>query len=121
MVSLNGEFVWNKTYGNPTGGNLIFSGLEGGNPKLIYDECWSITHFRQGLVVACGTGIEECEELGVSLRIVCEDDPRTIYVMIVVTDALDNGMGLVWVKCCWLREKRGRRETQKFEFANSKI
>ena len=55
MASLNGKFVWNKTYVNPTGGNSIFFGLEGGNQNLIYEECWNITRFRSGLVVACRT------------------------------------------------------------------
>ena len=94
MISLNGKFVWNKTYGNPTDGNSIFSGLEGGDPKLIYDECWSITRFRSGLVVACGTGIEECEELGVSLRAVCEDDPRTTWRSYLIH--IDLSGNLIW-------------------------
>ena len=78
-VSLGGEFIWNKTYGNPTGGETIFAKLDSGNPKLIYDECWGITEFKAGLVVACGTGIEHCEDLSQSLRSVCKADPRTTW------------------------------------------
>ena len=46
---------------------------------MIYDECWGITEFRKGLVAACGTGIEDCEELEQNLRVICEDDPRTTW------------------------------------------
>lgn len=94
MVFLNDKFLWNKTYGNTTGGNLIFSGLEGGNPKLIFDECWSITRFRSGLVAACATGIEEIEELVVSLRAVCEDDPRTTWRSYLIH--IDLSGNLIW-------------------------
>ncbi len=94
MISHSGRFVWNKTFGNPTGGDLIFSGLDSGNRKLIYDECWGITQFRNGLVLACGTGIEECAELSDNLLLVCEDDPRTTWRSYLVhTDFSGN---LVW-------------------------
>ena len=33
-ISLNGEFLWNKSFGNPKGGDLIFSGLDEGDPRL---------------------------------------------------------------------------------------
>ena len=78
-ISLNGEFLWNKSFGNPRGGDLIFSGLGEGNPRLIYDECWGITEFKNGLVLACGTGIEHCEDLDQDLMSVCENDPRTTW------------------------------------------
>ena len=94
MISHSGRFVWNKTFGNPTGGDLIFSGLDSGNRKLIYDECWGITQFRNGLVLACGTGIEECVDLSDNLLLVCEDDPRTTWRSYLVhTDFSGN---LVW-------------------------
>ena len=78
-ISLNGEFLWNKSFGNPKGGDLIFSGLDEGDPRLIYDECWGITEFKNGLVLACGTGIEHCEDLDQDLTSVCENDPRTTW------------------------------------------
>ena len=78
-LSLDGEFLWNKSFGNPKGGDLIFSGLDEGDPRLIYDECWGITEFKNGLVLACGTGIEHCEDLGDDLMSVCENDPRNIW------------------------------------------
>ena len=94
MISYSGRFIWNKTFGNPTGGDLIFSGLDSGNRKLIYDECWGITQFRNGLVLACGTGIEECVEFSDNLRLICEDDPRTTWRSYLVhTDFSGN---LVW-------------------------
>ena len=78
-ISLNGDFLWNKSFGNPKGGELIFSGLDEGNPRLIYDECWGITEFKNGLVLACGTGIENCEDIDQDLAPVCENDPRTTW------------------------------------------
>ena len=57
----------------------MFSGLGEGNPRLIYDECWGITEFKNGLVLACGTGIEHCEDLDQDLMSVCENDPRTTW------------------------------------------
>lgn len=78
-VSLEGKLLWIKRYGNPSGGKLIFSDLNSGNPTMIYDECWGITEFRKGLVAACGTGIEDCEELEQNLRAICQDDPRNIW------------------------------------------
>ena len=78
-ISLNGEFLWNKSFGNPKGGDLIFSGLDEGDPRLIYDECWGITEFKNGLVLACGTGIEHCEDLDQDLTSTCENDPRTTW------------------------------------------
>ena len=94
MISHSGKFVWNKTFGNPTGGDLIFSGLDSGNRKLIYDECWGITQFRNGLVLACGTGIEECVELSDNLLLTCEDDPRTTWRSYLVH--VDFSGNLVW-------------------------
>ena len=93
-ISLSGEFVWNKTYGNPTGGDTIFSKLDGGDPNLIYDECWSITQFKIGLVLACGTGIEHCEGLSTGLRSVCENDPRTTWRSYLIH--VDFSGNLIW-------------------------
>ena len=33
----------------------------GGDKNLIYNECWGVSPGSNGFVVACGTGIEECE------------------------------------------------------------
>jgi len=93
-ISLDGEFIWNKTYGNPDGGEGIFTGLDGGNPKLVYDECWGITQFKNGLVLACGTGIEHCEDLSINLRQICEGDPRTTWRSYLIK--IDFNGNLVW-------------------------
>ena len=94
MISQNGRLVWNATFGNPSSGESIFSGLDSGDRQLIYDECWGITQFENGLVLACGTGIEECSEIADSLRSICEDDPRTTWRSYLVhVDFLGN---LVW-------------------------
>lgn len=94
MISQDGRFAWNKTFGNPSGGELKFYGLDSGDQRLIYDECWGITQFGNGLVLACGTGIEECSELSDSLRVVCEDDPRTTWRSYLVH--IDFSGNLVW-------------------------
>ena len=35
----------------------------GGNPDLIYNECWGVTSVSDGFLVACGTGIEQCSHV----------------------------------------------------------
>ena len=93
-ISLNGEFLWNKSFGNPKGGDLIFSGLDEGDPRLIYDECWGITEFKNGLVLACGTGIEHCEDLDQDLTSVCESDPRSTWRSNLIH--VDYSGNLIW-------------------------
>lgn len=34
----------------------------GGNPKLIFNECWGIAMQKDGVVLGCGTGIEDCSK-----------------------------------------------------------
>ena len=73
MLDMDGEILWNKNYGNPVGGINEFSGLDEGNPKWIFDECWGIQSTDQGsFILACGTGIEDCIGHGIS----CRQDPR---------------------------------------------
>ena len=80
-VDLNGELVWAKSFGNPTGGVGQFNGLGGGNPRLIFDECWAVQGLPDGgTVVGCGTGIEGCDWVTPrSLREECELDPRRVW------------------------------------------
>ena len=74
MLDLDGSVLWTKHYGNPSGGIQEFAGLDGGNPELIFDECWGLQSTNNAsVVVACGTGIEGCEGLGLE----CRNDPRT--------------------------------------------
>ena len=73
MLDMDGEILWNKNYGNPVGGIHEYAGLDGGNPKLIFDECWGIQPTDHGsIILACGTGIEGCAGHGIS----CRQDPR---------------------------------------------
>ena len=46
------------------------------------------------MVVACFVGIEECEELVVILRAVCEDDPRRTWRSYLVH--IDLSGNLIW-------------------------
>ena len=81
-VNLDGEQVWSRAFGNPTGGTGIFAGLGAGEPQLIYDECWGIQGLADGgVIVACGTGIEGCDVAGSNarLRTTCQNDPRRVW------------------------------------------
>ena len=51
MLDLGGEILWNKNYGNPVGGINEYAGLDEGNPKLIFDECWGIQPTEHGSVI----------------------------------------------------------------------
>jgi len=42
----DGSKVWTKSYG------------AGGNPLLIFNECWGVTALTDGYILTCGTGIE---------------------------------------------------------------
>ena len=57
------------------------------NDNLIYDECWSITKFKNNYIaLACGTGIEHCDDLKNKLKKYCERDPRTTwrsYILVI--------------------------------------
>ena len=93
-LGLSGEVLWNQTVGNPVGGEGEFAGLGAGAPALIFDECWGITGDDQGgMVVACGTGIEGCDELGPGSPLLseCKADPRTKWQgMLIGLDASGN-------------------------------
>eukprot|EP00931_Biecheleriopsis_adriatica_P016558 TRINITY_DN12164_c0_g1_i1.p1 TRINITY_DN12164_c0_g1~~TRINITY_DN12164_c0_g1_i1.p1 ORF type:complete len:590 (-),score=79.75 TRINITY_DN12164_c0_g1_i1:244-1965(-) len=44
----DGAFQWTKEY------------TSGGTPLLVYNECWGLTSLSDGYILACGTGIENC-------------------------------------------------------------
>ena len=91
-LNLEGGIEWMRTYGDPIGGVHEFAGLDSGNPRLIFDECWGVQPTNDGgMVVACGTGIEGCDEygLGSGLRSECRSDPRTKWRSLILgIDAL---------------------------------
>ena len=93
-ISLNGECIWSKTYGNPSGGQYIFSGLDSGDPTLIYDECWGISRCKNDFGLACGTGIEQCQEFNNNLQLRCEYDPRTTWRSYLIH--IDLSGNLIW-------------------------
>jgi len=84
--------AWKYTYGNPPGGLNQFKGLAAGPPELIYTECWGIQATRDmhgnvnGVVTACGTGIEGCDTPGLTDALVaeCRKDPRTTWRSLTV-------------------------------------
>ena len=86
-ISPKGVILWSYHYGNPEGGIGMFRGLGSGKRKLIYDECWGIDGTSDGgAVMACGTGIEECEpfEADDALYDECTVDPRRTWRSLVI-------------------------------------
>lgn len=49
-----GTKAWSKSYSS-------IDYKQSGNPSLIKNECWGIQALSNGLVMGCGTGIEDCE------------------------------------------------------------
>ncbi len=96
-ISDTGKILWNKLIGNPIGGENQFSNLDESNKKLIFDECWGITVLAgYDAVIACGTGIEGCDELQGNLRNQCEEDPRTTWRSYLVR--IDSEGKIIWEK-----------------------
>ena len=95
-IDLDGEMVWSRPYGDFPGGVQEFAGLDGGNPQLIFDECWGIQATADGgAVVACGTGIEGCDELeDDDLYEECRSDPRQIWRGLVLK--IDGEGDVLW-------------------------
>ena len=93
----NGELRWTTYHGDPAGGIKEFEGLDGGNPKLIYDECWGIQPTDDGnIVIACGTGIEGCSLENAGLGIECRNDPRRKWRSLLIE--LDQDGEMVWYR-----------------------
>ncbi len=96
-ISPNGKVIWNKVFGNPEGGTNSFFKDYIVNNELIFDECWSIANINNsGVVVACGTGIEECDTLRGQKRRDCEKDPRKTWRSYLVYINFDGD--IIWEK-----------------------
>ena len=96
-VSSDGKKIWNKSYGNPSEVNHDFFGEVLVDDDLIFDECWSITKIpNEGIIMACGTGIEECENLPDNTQAKCEEDPRTTWRSYLVK--IDHNGDIIWEK-----------------------
>jgi hypothetical protein len=62
-----------------------FSELGTGNPALIFDECWGVQPTDDGgFILACGTGIEGCDEIEGELKNECESDPRSMWRSLLI-------------------------------------
>ncbi len=86
-VSLDGKLIWNYTFGNPKGGKNKFSEIKNKNEKMVLDECWGISAIPDGgAVMACGTGIEECEMFKNDSKLYeqCSNDPRTTWRSLLI-------------------------------------
>ena len=56
----NGNLDWTKSFS------------VGGNPKLIFNECWGLAKVgRTGYVMSCGAGIENCNSVPASMKSDC--------------------------------------------------
>lgn len=78
LVDPRGEVLWSTAFGNP-GVHPSEQPRRGLAPKLlIFDECWGAAQRGDELVVACGTGIEACGAVPVTLAEWrrCRRDPR---------------------------------------------
>ena len=96
-ISSDGKMIWNKSYGNPKEVNHIFFEEALVEDNLIFDECWSITNIsNEGIIMACGTGIEECEDLPENTQAKCEEDPRTTWRSYLVK--IDSSGEIIWEK-----------------------
>ena len=84
-ISPEGDILWGKNYGNPEGGSGLFADLDSGNPALIFDECWGVQATENGgSMLACGTGIEGCDEVEGALYNECTSDPRTMWRSLLI-------------------------------------
>ena len=81
-----------------TSANYIkFSSVTDKNEKMVFDECWGISSTLDGgAVMACGTGIEECEifENNDELYNKCSNDPRTTWRSLLIR--VDNNGKKIW-------------------------
>ena len=96
-ISSDGKKIWNKSYGNTKEVNHDFFEKSLVENNLIFDECWSITSIlNEGIVMACGTGIEECESVPENTQAKCEEDPRTTWRSYLVK--IDSSGDIIWEK-----------------------
>lgn len=96
-ISSDGKKIWNKSYGNTKEVNHDFFEESLVENNLIFDECWSITSIlNEGIVMACGTGIEECESVPENTQAQCEEDPRTTWRSYLVK--IDSSGDIIWEK-----------------------
>jgi hypothetical protein len=81
LVSLDGEVLWTTSFGNPgiEPDEVPAAGLA--PDKFIFDECWGVVSTDDGVVVACGTGIEGCDavEATAAEQEKCQTDPRRAW------------------------------------------
>eukprot|EP00948_MAST-09A_sp_MAST-9A-sp1_P001117 g1117.t1 len=61
IKAADGVREWTKAYSS------------GGNPKLIKNECWGLLALSDGFVAACGTGIENCNNLSGQDKTDCDN------------------------------------------------
>ena len=86
-ISLDGSLIWNHSFGNPIGGKNKFSKIQNKNELMVLDECWGISSMSDGgAVMACGTGIEECEVYKSDSKLFsqCSNDPRTTWRSLLI-------------------------------------
>lgn len=106
----SGAKVWGpKLFGNYPGGVNQFAGLSAGDWALVYTECWGITAIHSstgnsiiGYAIACGTGIENCDNeqaasgggYNAQIQAECQADPRVNWRALTIATDLDGNR--VW-------------------------
>jgi len=93
-LDASGTKVWQTEIGNYPGGINQYAGLTQGDWALVYTECWGIAktyaptayNTHDGYIMACGTGIENCDgaTFSTELNTECKADVRTTWRALTV-------------------------------------
>jgi hypothetical protein len=94
QVSADGVVIWTTTFGNPGVDPDDAPDGDLAPDKFIFDECWGVAVTDDGVVVACGSGIEGCNavEATASERRQCRTDPRRSWRSHLVSLSFDGEM-----------------------------
>ena len=84
--------------------------------KFIFDECWGAAQSGELLVMACGTGIEGCDEVEATAaeREACRNDPRLRWRTWLV--ALDADGEVAWSRADSFVDESGEVHESAAEF-----
>lgn len=106
LIDKDGGWKWSKSYS------------AGGDQQIIYNECWGLQALSSGFVLACGTGIENCEVAAIQGKLAtdCKANkplnadprkgafPRKAGVWQSLTIMTDSNGDLQWQRVDQLRE-----------------
>ena len=77
-VDGDGTVLWATSFGNPAVADAVEGPAALAPEAFVFDECWGVVAYEDGVAVACGTGIENCSDVGGSAsdKKACKEDPR---------------------------------------------